>query len=228
MKYSSQIIAAGSGSIGGCTFSRNRSGAYIRNRSVPVNPTSAAQVLVRGALATLVARWTSVLTAPQRTGWETWAANTPQTDALGNPINITGQNAYVMMNTLRIQTATAVIDTAPIVYANAVLTPPTIISATGATDVLSIGFANTDLWATAVGGKLCVFVGRPQNPSKVFFDGPYRFAGTINGAGTPPVSPLPITSPFDFAATQRVHARFRSFNADGRISTTWKATIIAV
>lgn len=228
MKYTSQIIAAGSGSIGGCTFSRNRSGAYIRNRSIPVNPTSAAQVLVRGALATLVARWTSVLTAAQRTAWETWAANTPQVDSLGNPINITGQNAYVKMNTLRIQTSTAVVDVAPIIFANAVLTPPAIVSATGSTDVLSISFTNTDLWATAVGGKLLVFVGRPQNPSKVFFAGPYRFAGTINGAVTPPTSPLPITSPFDFTATQRVSVRFRSFNADARISTTWKASIIAI
>jgi hypothetical protein len=228
VKYTSQIIAAGSGSIGGCTFSRNRSGAYIRNRSIPVNPTSAAQVLVRGALATLVARWTSVLTAAQRTAWETWAANTPQVDSLGNPINITGQNAYVKMNTLRIQTSTAVVDVAPIIFANAVLTPPAIVSATGSTDVLSISFTNTDLWATAVGGKLLVFVGRPQNPSKVFFAGPYRFAGTINGAVTPPTSPLPITSPFDFTATQRVSVRFRSFNADARISTTWKASIIAV
>jgi hypothetical protein len=228
VKYTSQIIAAGSGSIGGCTFSRNRSGAYIRNRSIPVNPTSAAQVLVRGALATLVARWTSVLTAAQRTAWETWAANTPQVDSLGNPINITGQNAYVKMNTLRIQTSTAVVDVAPIIFANAVLTPPAIVSATGSTDVLSISFTNTDLWATAVGGKLLVFVGRPQNPSKVFFAGPYRFAGTINGAVTPPTSPLPITSPFDFTATQRVSVRFRSFNADARISTTWKASIIAI
>lgn len=228
MKYTSQIVAAGSGSIGGCTFSRNRSGAYIRNRAIPVNPTSASQVLVRGALATLVARWTSVLTPAQRTAWETWAANTPQTDALGNPINITGQNAYVMMNTLRIQTGIAVIDVAPIVFANAVLTPPGIVSATGSTDVLSISFTNTDLWATAVGGRLMVFIGRPQNPSKVFFGGPYRYAGAINGAVVPPTSPLPITSPFDFTASQRIHVRFRAINADGRISTSWKSSIIAV
>lgn len=226
--YTSQIIAAGSGSIGGATLSRNRSGAYIRNRSIPVNPSSAAQVVVRGALATLVARWSSVLTPAQRTAWETWAANTPQVNALGNPINLTGQNAYVKMNALHIQTGSAVVDTAPIIFANAVLTPPTIVSATGTTDVLSIGFTNTDLWASAVGGKLLVFVGRPQNPSKVFFNGPYRLAGTINGAATPPTSPLPVTSPFDFTATQRIHVRFRSFNADARISTNWRSSIIAV
>lgn len=230
MKYSSQIIAAGSGSMGGCTFSRNRSGSYIRNRSLPVNPQSSFQTIVRGALATLVARWTSVLTAAQRSGWDTWAQNTPQTDALGNPIIITGQNAYIMMNVPRIQLAPAasVIDTAPVIYANAVLTPPTIVSATASTDVLSVGFTNTDLWATAAGGFLLVYAGRPQNLSKNFFAGPYRLMGAIAGAGTPPTSPQPITSTFVFAASQLIHARFRAVNADGRISTTWKAQRISV
>lgn len=228
MKFTSQLLAAASGSVGGCTFSRNRSGAYVRNRSVPVNPASGAQNTVRSALATLVARWTGTLTTAQRSGWETWAANTPQTDALGNPINITGQNAYVMMNTLRIQTGLAVIDTAPIIFANAVLTPPALVSATASTDALSISFTNTDVWATAVGGKLVVFVGRPQNPSKLFFDGPYRFTGFVNGAVSPPTSPQTITSVFDFAAGQRIHLRFRALNADGRISTPWKASGISV
>jgi hypothetical protein len=228
MKFTSTVLAAASGSVGGCTYSRNRSGQYIRSRAVPVNPSSSGQTTVRAALATLVARWAGTLTAAQRTAWENWAANTPQVDSLGNPINITGQNAYIKMNVIRIQTGTSVIDLAPSIFANAVLTPPGIVSATGSTDVISVSYTNTDLWATAVGGKLCVYVGRPQNPSKVFFAGPYRFAGTVNGAGTPPTSPSPITSPFDFVATQRIHVKFRAFNADARISTTWKASIIAV
>ena len=228
MKYTSQILAAASGSVGGCTFSRNRSGAYVRNRSIPVNVKSTSQNVIRGALATLVARWTSTLTALQRTAWETWAVNTPQTDALGNPITVTGQNAYIMMNTLRIQAGVTVIDVAPIIFANAVLTPPSIVSATGSSDVLSISFQNTDVWAGATAGSLQVFVGRPQNPSKNFFAGPYRRAGSIQGAVTPPTSPLPITSPFDFTAAQRIHVRFRALNADGRISATWKHSIIAI
>lgn len=228
MKYTSQIISAGSGSVGGCVYSRNRSGPYIRNRSVPVNPRSFQQNAVRGALATLVARWTSILTPAQRADWTTWAVNTPQTDPLGNPITLTGQNAYIMMNTLRIQTSTTVIDAAPIIFASAALTPPTIVSATASTDVLSIGFTNTDLWATAVGGKLVVFTSRPQNGSKVFFAGPYQFAGTINGAATPPTSPLPITNAFPFAVGQRIFVRFRSFNADARISTSWRNQAVGV
>lgn len=195
---------------------------------MPVNPASAQQNTVRAIFATLVARWTSILTAAQRSTWETWAANTPQVDSLGNPINITGQNAYVMMNAVRMQQGSASIATAPISFSNAALSQPTIVSATASTDVLSVGFTNTDVWATAVGGALLVYTGRPQNASKLFFAGPYRLAGFINGAGTPPTSPLPITSAFPFEVGQRVHVRFRSMNADGRISTSWRVSALAV
>jgi len=228
MKFISQIVTAGSGSIRGCTFSRNRSGAYIRGRVIPVNPTSAQQNIVRAALATLVARWTGTLTVAQRTAWDTWAFNTPQTDALGQSITITGQNAYIKMNAPRIQVGLSIIDTAPVVFAGAVLTPPAIVSATAATDVLSISFTNTALWATLVGGSLLVYVSRPQNPSVLFFKGPYRFMGRINGAATPPTSPLPITSTFPFEVGQRVHAFFRAVQSEARISSPQRQSILAV
>lgn len=228
MKFISQIVTAASGSIRGCVFSRNRSGAYIRGRVVPVNPGSAFQNVVRAALATLVARWTSVLTVAQRTAWDTWAFNTPHTDSLGQSITITGQNAYISLNALRIQFGVAVIDTAPIIFAGAVLTPPGIVSATAATEVLSISFTNTDLWATAVGGYLAVYVSRPQNASVLFFKGPYRLMGKISGAVVPPTSPMPITSTFPFEVGQRVHTQFRAVNADGRIASAQRQSIIAV
>ena len=48
-------VAVISGSVGGTVFSRNKGGAYMRNRSIPVNPQSAAQVVVRAAMAFLTA-----------------------------------------------------------------------------------------------------------------------------------------------------------------------------
>jgi hypothetical protein len=228
VKFTSQVVASASGSVGGCTYSRNRYGRYIRLRSVPVNPASAAQVIVRGALATLVARWTSTLTAAERDGWTTWAINTPQTDALGQPIILTGQNAYIMMNTVRIQSGLSVVDVAPVIYAGAVLTPPDVTVATASTETIGFTFDNTDEWANAVGGALLVFIARPQNVSKLFFAGPYRLAGSVLGAAAPPASPQSIVSDFPFAAGQRIFVRFRAVNADGRISTPWRADQISV
>lgn len=228
MKYTSQIVTAASGSIAGCTFSRNRSGQYIRGRSLPVNPNSAQQTVIRAALSTLVARWTSTLTQAQRDAWSTWATNTPQTDSLGNPILITGQNAYIKMNAQRIQVGLSIVDVAPAVFAGAALTPPNLISATASTQALSIAFTNSDTWATIVGGALLVFAGRPQNPSKLFFAGPYRFDARINGAVVPPTSPAAMTASFPFTVGQRVHVRFVAVQADARISTRQLDSVIAV
>jgi len=228
MKYRSQIVTAASGSVGGCVFSRNRYGSYIRNRSLPVNTKSTQQTIIRSALASLVVRWTSILTVAQRSGWETWAANTPQTDSIGQTYNMTGQNAYISMNPVRIQVGLAVVDAAPSVFASAALTPTGIVSATAATEVLSISFNNADVWANETGGALLVYVARPQNPSKLFFAGPYRFMGRINGAATPPTSPLPITSTFPFEVGQRIHTRYRAVNANAQISQFIKNSIIAV
>lgn len=228
MKYRSQIVTAASGSVGGCVYSRNKFGSYIRNRSLPVNTNSTQQTAVRSALTTLVVRWTSILTSAQRSGWETWAANTPQTDSIGQTYNMTGQNAFISMNTMRIQVGLTVIDVAPIIFAGASLTPTGPVSATAATSIISMSYNNADVWATAVGGALAIYVGRPQNPSKLFFDGPYRFMGRINGAVVPPTSPSPITSTFAFAVGQRIHIRARAMNANGQISGPVKSSIIAV
>jgi hypothetical protein len=228
MKYRSQIVTAASGSVGGCVYSRNRSGSYIRNRSLPVNTNTTQQAVVRSALTTLVVRWTSILTVAQRSGWETWAANTPQTDAIGQTYNMTGQNAFISMNTLRIQVGLSVIDVAPAIFAGASLTPSGMASATAATSILSVTFNNLDVWATAVGGALLVYAARPQNPSKLFFAGPYRFMGRINGAAVAPTSPQPITDTFAFAAGQRIHVKFRAVNANAQISGPVKSSILAV
>lgn len=228
MKYRSQLVTAASGSVGGCVFSRNRFGSYIRNRALPVNVASSFQNILRGAMATLVVRWTSVLTALQRSGWETWAANTPQVDSIGQTYNMTGQNAYISMNTMRIQVGLSIIDTSPTIYAGAALTPPGITSITAATGIMIVTFTNTDIWATAVGGALLAYGSRGQNQSKLFFAGPYRFASRINGSVVPPTSPQNIALPFAPAVGNRVHVRFRCLNANGQISAFYRLSAIAI
>jgi hypothetical protein len=89
-------------------------------------------------------------------------------------------------------------------------------------------FTNTDTWATAVGGALLVFMSRGQSPTINSFKGPYRFAGKVAGAVSPPTSPQNITSPFTLAATQRVFVRFIAVTADGRVSADFRTFGTAV
>jgi hypothetical protein len=219
-----------SGSLAGITASHNRGGQYFRARAIPVNPSSVFQQVIRGAMSSLAIRWTNTLTQPQREAWNVYAANVPVTDRLGASRKLTGLNWFAACNTPRIQAGvilpTVYIDAAPIVMTNADLTPPTIVSATAATEIVSVAFTNTDTWATAVGGALLVYCGIPQSPGMLSYKGPYRYSGKIPGAVVPPVSPLPITSAYPFGVGNRVHVQFRAITADGRISPSFRLSAL--
>ncbi|HUW59124.1 MAG TPA: hypothetical protein VMZ92_20980, partial [Planctomycetota bacterium] len=91
------------GSMGGLTFSRNAGGAYIRARIKPINPNSARQVAIRQGMAQLSGRWSTVLTAIQRTAWLAYSAATVWTNKLGQVVTITGLAAYLRSNSLLLQ-----------------------------------------------------------------------------------------------------------------------------
>lgn len=221
-----------SGSIAGITASHNRGGLYLRARAIPVNPSSTLQQVIRGAMSSLAIRWTNTLSQVQRDAWNVYAANVPVSDRLGASRKLTGLNWYAAANTPRIQAGvilpTVYIDTAPIIMTQADLTPPGIVSATAATEVLSVSFTNTDTWATAIGGALLVYAGIPQSPGALSYKGPYRYSGKIPGAVVPPVSPLPITSAFPFGVGNRMHIQFRAITADGRISPSFRGSALGI
>lgn len=221
-----------SGSIAGITASHNRGGQYFRARAIPVNPSSIRQQAIRAAMAALAVRWTTVLTQPQRDAWDVYAANVPVTDRLGASRKLTGLNWYSACNVPRQQSGvilpTVFIDAAPIIMTMADLTPPAIVSATAATEILSMSFTNTDAWATAVGGALLVYCGIPQSPGAMAYKGPYRYSGKIPGAVVPPTSPLPITSAYPFGVGNRIHIQCRAITADGRISPSFRTNALGI
>lgn len=96
VKYG-EMIAAMSGSINGTTHSRNRGGAYMRNRSIPVNPQSVAQMAIRAILAALSSMWRG-LTAAQRSAWNSATANFPVTDQFGDQRELSGHQLFIRLN----------------------------------------------------------------------------------------------------------------------------------
>lgn len=218
MKFTSQIVAGASGSIRGLVASHNKGGQYFRGRTIPTNPNSSFQQAVRNNLSVLQTRFLSTLTAAQRAAWATYAENTPVTDALGNSIKLTANQWYVACNSLRLQASVAVVDAGPTTFGLPTFTTPvpTIVAA-GTT--VSLAFTNTDAWANAAGGYLLLFASRPQNATINFFKGPYRFAGKVTGAATPPTSPAVITLPFPIGpAGSKMFFRSVVITADGRKS----------
>lgn len=224
MKLKSALIAQGSGSIAGSVFSHNRGGMYIRNRSIPTNPSSAFQQVVRNAMGQLSARWGSVLTQVQRDAWTTYANNVPLVDTLGDSRAVTGQNQYNRSNVPRLQAGIAgFMDAAPGNFNLGSFTPPSV-TFNATTDVAAVTFTNTDAWASAVGGYMLWWFSNPQSPSIQFFKGPFRYAGKISGAASPPASPQNITLPFPIVVGQKVFGYCRVIQVDGRVSTPFRVS----
>lgn len=222
MLWKGSIITAASGKMGGIVASHNAGGQYFRQYRVPTNPSSIYQEAVRNAVATLTTRWTAVVTLNQRAAWAVYAQNVSVSNPLGDTNLNSALSWYCACNVPRIQAGVSVIDAGPTVFTMANLTPP-VATITAAGTTASLAFTNTDAWANEAGGYLLVYASRPQSPGINFFKGPYRYAGKVTGAGTPPTSPATITLPFvSGPAGSRQFFQVRAVRADGRISAPFR------
>jgi hypothetical protein len=177
MKLTPSLGGAYSGSFGGLTASHNRGGQYLRRRSVPTNPNTVRQQIIRSIFGGLVQSWTSALTEPERQAWRDYAAGTPATDTLGQELILTGQQAYIRSNTARQLAGLAVVEAAPTIF-NTGEAPSEITEWSVATGSATLNISGNLAAAASDDGDLLIFIGPPQNPGRTFFKGPYQFAAT--------------------------------------------------
>ena len=119
----SALISEMRNKLNGSVFSRNRGGAYLRNKVTPLNPQSLAQVLVRSTFTSFAQSWRT-LTEDQRTAWRNAVSNWSTTDVFGDIINPSGSNLYSRLN-INITNAGG----------SAILLPPAPIGATALTSL---------------------------------------------------------------------------------------------
>lgn len=224
IKFSSLVTSA-SGSTGGTTFARNRYGAYMRNRTKPVNPNSSRQQSVRGALSTLTVRWSQVLSDIQRQAWNDYANSVTVKNKLGEDVYLTGFNHYIRSNSLLVRAGLDPVDAGPTIYELPSPDDTMIVDVNSVTGgKLSISFSTTAGWANEPGGHLFIFAGQPQNPQRNFFNGPWRYAGKADGdASTPPTSPMELDNPFTPGSGNKQWVYNRVIRADGRLSEIYVA-----
>lgn len=218
MKFKSSLLAQASGSVGGSTYSRNRYGAYIRNRAVPVNPSSPQQIAVRGYFAQLASLWSSTLAASQRDAWELYGANVPLVDKLGDPVNCNGLCHYIRSNVPRLQAGLPRVDDGPTVFDLGPYTP--VNALTNVTlNAVDVSFTDTDAWCDEDDSALLVSTSRSMSNTINFFKGPFRYAGKIDGdSTTPPTSPATNTAAFAVTVFNATYVRVAVSRADGRLS----------
>lgn len=211
------------GSMAGNVFSRNKSGAYVRARTTPVNPNSSLQQAVRTAMALLTVRWSDTLSAAQRDAWNLYASNVVMTNKLGESINLSGFNHYIRSNSWLARFSLTIVDDGPVVFEIPEADPLFSITASEATQLVSYAFDTALAWANEDDGWLIFEMGQPQNAQRNFFGGPWRNVAAAAGAGAgPPVSPAAPPSPFAIAEGQRIWAFARILRADGRLSQPFR------
>lgn len=212
------------GSIAGTTFSKNRSGQYARARTKPVNPKTTRQVNIRAVIAYLTDRWSQTLTALQRAAWNLYASNVAMKNRLGETIYLSGFNHYIRSNTVAKLFALTVVDAGPVVFELPAQDDLYSVSASEATGQITANYDATMDWASETGANLLLSGGRPQNPQRNFFGGPWRLYGQMAGIdGAPPASPHIGVSPYAIAELQRLWCYGRIRHLDGRLSEAFEA-----
>jgi len=215
------------GSIGGTVFSRTRSGAIARARSIPVDPGSALQVAVRAIMGQVRDYYFNTLTDAQRAAWTQYANNVDYTNRLGETINLTGYNMFCRSNIPRVQAGLSIIADGPTNFTLAEQDGTVAVTTTAASKEVSVAFDDTLDWLDETGAALLVYESAPQNPTVNYFKGPYRYLGKVDGDdSTAPTTPQTFTSAFEMAAGQKQFYQFRILRADGRLSEPFRCSDI--
>ena len=226
MKFTSQVYTQASGSVGGLTYSHNRSGMYTRARSTPTDPASTLQLERRSNFSYLVNAWATVLTSGQRVQWEQYAASMPRLNTLGQTIYLTGQQMFIRCMSYRLLVGSPILTTAPMPNASAEFTVPADPIIDASANTVSVAYFNSDPWAATIGGFLHCFLSRPRNASRMFSKGPYRYLGSVVGdTTTPPTSPEVFTTVGVWVVTastgQKCNVKCVAQNADGSLASPW-------
>lgn len=212
-----------SGSLGGVVFSHNRFGAYMRNRSIPVNPNSTAQQNVRADLAYLTAEWHRTLTQGQRLAWAVYAAAISFTNALGETIKLTGFNHFIRSNVAILNNDLDYVADGPTALLLPGTDPVLTVSLSGGAQTMSIIFDDTAAWCSEDDAYMSVHQGMPQAVTRNFFGGPFRRAGVILGNNAVPItSPQVVNMTFVAAELQKCWIQCRIGRADGRLSQSFR------
>jgi hypothetical protein len=212
-----------SGSVGGVTAARNRNGNYFRARTKPVNPNSTSQVFARSIIGTLSQAWRTDLTAAKRIAWNSYANAVAMKNKLGEVTYLSGFNHFVRSNAVLLQSGKGLISAGPTVMALPEKDPTLAVAGSVATQKLTLTVDAGQPWALEANAFLQVEQGSPQNETRNFFAGPWKYCGEI-----PQAAPLVLTldAVYTLVLGQKTWIACRIVRADGRVSEVMYASCI--
>lgn len=177
------LISEASGKLGGIVFAHNSGGQYVRQFRVPTNPNTAAQQRARQDFGQASIRWRDTLTAAQRAAWNAIAPTITAKNALGDTIQLNGQQAYVRASTI------AALLNLPDPAAAPAETGETPLGAITIADfengLVTLDIDGTPPWAADANGRFLFFLGQQRSVATNFYKGPFRYAAAQAGNSTP-------------------------------------------
>ena len=172
------LVVAGRGKIGGHVASQNRSGAYLRTKVTPSNPSTSYQVAARALLAGLSSAWRS-LSAANRTAWNAAVGSFQRTNVFGDLVNPSGKNLYTRLNANLASIGVAAISAPPLPVA---IVEPTLTITAMAAGTFSITTGNLD-----AGQDYQVWTTDPMSAGISNWGNRYRLLSVFNGGDPQPV-----------------------------------------
>lgn len=156
------------GKIAGIVYSKNASGAYIRQKVSPTQSLTSRRGTVRERMTNLAKYWSATLTPAQVLAWNAFAKNNPVNDVFGRTQTLSGIQTFCRLNATILNVAGTQIDDPPASLTIVGITSMTI-TATAGTPALSIAYAPTPLEA-----NVCLNVFATQQlPNGRTFTKPY-------------------------------------------------------
>lgn len=139
----SALVAEMRNKLNGSVFSRNRGGAYLRNKVTPTNPRSIAQVQARNLLTQFSQAWRT-LTQAQRDSWSSVVSQWAKTDIFGDIVNPSGNTLYNRLNINIAIAGGSPIDSAPAPQGVAPISELSVVADEGDQSIL-LTFATTPI-----------------------------------------------------------------------------------
>lgn len=169
----------------GSVFSRNRGGAYIRNKVTPLNPQTSFQTGVRNFFGAISQGWRS-LTASQRLAWNQAVSNFIGTDIFGDAKELSGSQLHQKLN-LNLKNISEAVITAPPVPGDINSFTSMTVTADTTAGTMNVAFAP----AIDAGDKVLLYATAPLSPGISFVKNRFRIITVLDNADV---------TPFDAAA----------------------------
>lgn len=233
MLYRGLLATNFSGAVNGVVASRNRGGAYFRNRIVPIDPATSRQLNCRQAISDVYSWWSSTLSADDRAKWEAYARSLPSPNRIGDAHLLSGWSEFSRQAFLKFQLNEEFGDvkdpgTSPPTKPCPFATAPQA-ALVSANDTIRITWSSQLTWENDQDNFIAIFLGVPQKPTINFFKGPYQLMHEISGdPDDPPASGVDFALADAVPDGWKLPVRMRFCGNDFPLSAPYTQLITAI